>query len=107
MAFSSAFATTASSCPRLSYNIFRKLSHIEFHSIYSVCCYYLISFKIFASKIEKTMKYIRMLYFKDDEFEVATATRLEETKQVLTAGSDYITEKNGIIPSESLKDLDV
>ena len=53
------------------------------------------------------MKYIRMLYFKDDEFEVATATRLEETKQVLTAGSDYITEKNGIIPSESLKDLDV
>ena len=97
MACPSAFATTTSSGPRLSYNIFRKLSHIEFHSICSVCCYCLISFKIFALKIENTMKYIRMLYFKDDEFEVATATTVEETKQVLTAGSDYITEKNVIM----------
>ena len=48
-------------------------------------------------RIENTMKYIGMIHFKDDEFEVTTATTVEEAKQVLSAGFDYVTEKNGIM----------
>jgi hypothetical protein len=43
------------------------------------------------------MKYISMINFKDDQFEVTTATTVEEAKQVLSAGFEYITEKNGIM----------
>jgi hypothetical protein len=38
-----------------------------------------------------------VVHFKDSEFEVTTATTVEEAKQVLTAGFDYVTEKNGIM----------
>jgi integrase len=48
-------------------------------------------------RIENTMKYIGMIHFKDDQFEVATATTIEEAKQILSAGFDYVTEKNGIM----------
>jgi integrase len=48
-------------------------------------------------RIENTMKYIGPVHFKDDEFEVTTATTVEEAKQVLSAGFDYVTEKKGIM----------
>ncbi|MGQ9624561.1 MAG: tyrosine-type recombinase/integrase [Candidatus Bathycorpusculaceae bacterium] len=48
-------------------------------------------------RIENTMKYIGMIHFKDDEFEVTTATTVEEAKKILAAGFDYVTEKNGIM----------
>jgi integrase len=48
-------------------------------------------------RVENTMKYIGMIHFKDDEFEVTTATTVEEAKQILSAGFDYVTEKNGIM----------
>ena len=48
-------------------------------------------------RVENSMKYIGMIDFKDDEFEVTTATSVEEAKQVLSAGFDYVTEKNGIM----------
>jgi integrase/predicted RNA-binding Zn-ribbon protein involved in translation (DUF1610 family) len=48
-------------------------------------------------RVENTMKYIGMIHFKNDEFEVATATTVEEAKQILSVGFDYITEKNGIM----------
>jgi len=38
-----------------------------------------------------------MIHFKDDEYEVTTATTIEEAKQVLSSGFDYVTEKNGIM----------
>ena len=46
-------------------------------------------------RIENTMKYTQLVHFKDDEFDVATATNLEEAKQLLEAGFDYITEMEG------------
>jgi hypothetical protein len=49
------------------------------------------------SKVENNMKYIGLVYFKDDEFEVATANTQDEAKQVLSAGFDYVAEKNGIM----------
>jgi integrase len=48
-------------------------------------------------RVENTMKYISMIHFKDDDFEVTTATTVEEAKQVLSSGFDYITEKNGVM----------
>jgi len=48
-------------------------------------------------RIENTMKYISMIHFKDDEFEVTTATTIEEAKQVLSAGFDYVTQKDSIM----------
>jgi len=44
-----------------------------------------------------SMKYIHMINFKDDEFEVTTATDIEEAKKVLSAGFEYVTEKDGIM----------
>ena len=52
-----------------------------------------------------TMKYTQLVNFEDDEFEVATATTIEEAKQFLAVGFDYVTEKNGICSSEDLKGL--
>jgi hypothetical protein len=48
-------------------------------------------------RIENTMKYISMIHFKDDEFEVTTATTVEGAKKVLEAGFDYMTEKTCIM----------
>ncbi len=47
-------------------------------------------------RIENTMKYIGMVHFKDDEFEVATATTVDEAKQLGTAGFEKFDEFNGI-----------
>ena len=38
-----------------------------------------------------------MVHFKDDEFDVATATTVEEAKELLAVGFDYIAEKDGIM----------
>ena len=46
--------------------------------------------------IQNTMKYTQLVNFTDNEFEVTTATTLEEAKQVLSAGFDYVTDMNGI-----------
>jgi len=43
-------------------------------------------------KIDNTMKYTQLVQFKDDEFDVATATDLEEAKELLAVGFDYVTE---------------
>ncbi|MCW3997735.1 MAG: hypothetical protein NWF10_04125, partial [Candidatus Bathyarchaeota archaeon] len=48
-------------------------------------------------RIENTMKYISMIRFKDDQYEVTTATTVEEAKHVLSAGFDFVTEKRGIM----------
>jgi integrase len=48
-------------------------------------------------RIENTVKYTQFVSFSDSEYEVATAQTLEEAKQALSAGFDYITEKNGIM----------
>ncbi len=48
-------------------------------------------------RVENSMKYIGMINFKDDEFEVTTATTVEEAKKALSAGFNYVTEKNGIM----------
>jgi integrase len=48
-------------------------------------------------KIENTMKYTQLIQFKDSEFEVATAQTVDEAKAVISAGFEFIIEKNGIM----------
>ena len=48
-------------------------------------------------RIENTMKYISMIQSEDDEFEDTTPTTVEEAKQALSVGFNYITEKDGIM----------
>jgi len=43
------------------------------------------------------MKCIGVIHFKDDEFEVTSGTTVEEAKQILSAGFDYVTERSGIM----------
>jgi len=47
-------------------------------------------------KIKNTIKYTQLVHFKDDEFDVASAETLEETKELLATGFDYVTEMKGI-----------
>jgi len=47
--------------------------------------------------INNTLKYTQLIQFKDDDFDVATAENIEEAKELLAAGFDYITEKNAIM----------
>jgi hypothetical protein len=54
--------------------------------------------------IQNTMKYIGMIQFKDEKFDVTTATTVEEAKIILAAGYDYITEKSGIMLFRKPKD---
>ncbi|MDI6905204.1 MAG: hypothetical protein QMD13_06940 [Candidatus Bathyarchaeia archaeon] len=42
------------------------------------------------------MKYIHMLHFKNGEFDVATATTVEEVKKIVAAGFEKIDEIKGI-----------
>jgi integrase len=43
-----------------------------------------------------TMKYIGLLQFKDEDYEVATATTVDEIKQLAQAGFQKFDELNGI-----------
>jgi len=47
-------------------------------------------------RIENSMKYIHTIDFKDDEFDVATATTVEEVKQLASAGFEKFDEMNAI-----------
>jgi len=48
-------------------------------------------------RIKNTLKYTQLIQFEDNEYDVATATTVEEAKKVLAIGFDYITEKKGIM----------
>jgi len=43
--------------------------------------------------IQSTLKYTQLVQFKEDEFDVATATTVEEAKELLAVGFDYIAGK--------------
>jgi integrase len=53
-------------------------------------------------RVENSMKYVGMINCRDDQFEITTATTVEEAKKALSAGFDYVTEKNGIMLLDDL-----
>jgi len=48
-------------------------------------------------RIENTMKYTHLVKFQDNDFEVETATNVDQAKVLLKVGFDYIAEKDGIM----------
>ena len=46
--------------------------------------------------IQNTVKYTHLVHFKDDEFDVATATTVDEAKDLASTGFDYFTTMNGV-----------
>ena len=46
--------------------------------------------------IKNTVKYTHLVQFTDDEFDVATATNVEEAKDLAATGFDYFTTMNSI-----------
>jgi len=57
--------------------------------------------------IQNTMKYTQLVHFEGNEFDVATATNVEEAKELLATGFEYVTEKNGIMLFRRSKRLGV
>jgi hypothetical protein len=53
--------------------------------------------------IKKAFKYTHLVHFKDDEFDVATATTVEEAKDLAATGFDYFTTMNGVQIFRKLK----
>jgi hypothetical protein len=47
-------------------------------------------------QISSTLKYTQLVKFKDNEFDVATATTVEEIKQLAAAGFEKFDELQGI-----------
>ena len=46
--------------------------------------------------IKNTVKYTHLVHFKDDESDVATATTVEEAKDLAATGFEYFTTMNDI-----------
>jgi len=46
--------------------------------------------------IQNTMKYTQLVHLEDDEFDVATATTVEEAEDLAASGFDYFTTMKGI-----------
>jgi hypothetical protein len=44
-----------------------------------------------------------IIQFKDSEFEVATATTIEEAKPIIAAGFECVTEKSGVMLFRKLR----
>jgi len=57
--------------------------------------------KTFSNKshkrIEKTVKCSQLMQFEDDKFDAATASTIEEAKELLAIGFNHLTEKKGVI----------
>ena len=47
-------------------------------------------------RITSTMKYVQLINFQEEEYDVSAATTVEEDQELLKAGFEYITERNGI-----------
>jgi len=55
-------------------------------------------------RVENTMKYIGMIRFQEDpQFDVATATTMEEAKPLVSQGFEFIVEKHGVMLFRKLK----
>jgi integrase len=84
--------------PRINAITFTTFRHWGATVTYALTKDILLVQKILGHKqITSTMKYTQLVQFKHDEFHVATATTVEEAKELLATGFDYITEKSGIM----------
>jgi len=84
--------------PRLQSITFTTFRHWGATMTYHYTRNILLVQKLLGHKnIKNTLKYTQLIQFKDDEFDVGTATTVEEAKDLLKVGFNYITEKNGVM----------
>jgi len=84
--------------PRIVKITFVSFRHWGATNVYSYTKNILLVQKLLGhKKIQNTMKYTQLIQFKDDEYDVATATTVEEAKDNLKVGFEYVAEKNGIM----------
>jgi hypothetical protein len=43
------------------------------------------------------MKYTQLIQFKNDEYQVVTATTVDEAKDLIASGCEYTIEKNSVM----------
>lgn len=83
--------------PRILSITLRTFRHFGATMLYAQTRDILLVKKILGhKKIENTLKYTQLIRFKDDEYETATATDIEEAKQLISSGFEYVTDMNGI-----------
>ena len=83
--------------PRINTMSFNTFRHWGATMVYHYTRNILLVQKLLGHKrIESTMKYTQLIQFKDDEFDVATATTTEEIKQLVAAGFEKADELNSI-----------
>ena len=84
--------------PRIKVISFRTFRHWGATMTYHYTRNILLVKKLLGHKrIESTMRYTQLIQFEDDKFDVATATTVEDAKELLAVGFNYITEKNGVM----------
>jgi len=47
-------------------------------------------------RIESTLKYTQLIPLREDEYDVTAAADIDEDQELLKAGFEYVTERNGI-----------
>ena len=83
--------------PRLKAITFTTFRHWGATMIYHQTRNLLLVQKILGHKrITSTMKYTQLIPLKEDEYDVTAATSIDEDQELLKAGFEYVTERNGI-----------
>jgi hypothetical protein len=83
--------------PRLNSITLRTFRHFGATMLYAQTRDILLVKKILGhKKIENTLKYTQLIQFKDNEYESATATTVQEAKELIDSGFDFVTDMNGI-----------
>jgi integrase len=83
--------------PRLLHITFHTLRHwkatMEYHQTKDI----LHVMQMLGHKnIQNTLLYTQLITFESDEYHVRVATTLEEDKELIEAGFEYVTERNGV-----------
>jgi len=83
--------------PRIKEITFTSFRHWGATMIYHQTKSILLVKKLLGHKhIKNTEKYTHLIEFEGDDYDVATATTLEEAKKIITAGFEYVTELKGV-----------
>lgn len=83
--------------PRILSITLRTFRHFGATMLYAQTKDILLVKKILGhKKIENTLVYTRLISFKPSEYETATATDVEEAKQLISTGFEYVTDMKGI-----------
>ena len=83
--------------PRINAISFKTFRHFGATMTYHHTKNILLVQKLLGHKsIQNTLKYTHLVNFEDDQFDVATATTVEEAKELASTGFQHFTTMNGI-----------